>query len=87
MYIYKNQISEPVPIPFGLEESYLLTRDVQHGASLSRTCTQRTISLMLLGIMTKYEVNHLHESLQAQLICQDPISLSAADTKIGSSTV
>lgn len=76
-----------LPIHFGLEEAYLLTKGVQYGASLSRTCTQSTISLMLLGIMTKHEVNRLHEFLQAQLMCQDIVSLSAADTKIGSSTV
>lgn len=76
-----------MPIYFGLEEAYLLAKDVQHGASFSRTCTQRTISLMLLGSMTKHEVNYLHESLQAQLLCQDPISLSAADTKTRSSAV
>jgi len=74
-------------IPFWLEEACLLTKDVRHGASLSRTCTQSTISLMLPGVVTKHEVNHLHEPLQAQLLCQDPLSLSAAGTKIGSSTV
>lgn len=76
-----------LPIHFGLEEAYLLTKDTQHGASLPRTlCTQNTISLML-DIMAKPEINCLHESLQSLLVCQDPVSLSAANTKTGSSTV
>lgn len=54
------------PIHFGLEETYLLIKRYQH--SLPRTlCTQNTFPLML-DIMAKPEINHLHESLQYPLV-------------------
>lgn len=57
------RLGNQLPIHFGLEEIYLLTKGNQHGASHPKTlCTQNIIPLML-GIMAKPEMNHLHQSL------------------------